>query len=172
MLKAVRDIATRDGMGHLSARHVAEEADVGASTVSAKFSGMFKLRAKLIEAAFGPLIHAFELADNNAGLSAFEIATAPLRAEASLPVLVTQVAAYIGLRDGEQRAFALLLDRSWRIARDHIASFEIPNSQLRHFDDAGAVADRIMSWYFAAALQLARNPNVTPDQLQKIVRGP
>lgn len=165
ILAAARELAVRDGMAALSARTVAGAANVSPTTVCTLFGNMAGLRLSLIRAIFEPLV---TILDGAEGLSVLDIAAAPLRADDSLPILVTQVAGYAGLFHGEHKALAEEIGSLVTEMREFLAKHEIPKSKLPGTARPSVLADRIIGLYFAASFQLARQPDIAPAQLRLI----
>lgn len=169
ILEAAVTLSVRDGFGSLSARSLAVASGASATTVCALFGGMSGLNEKVIEMAFVPLLKAFSAIDHKPSMSVFTVATGQLYESAKLAGLVTQIAAFAGLRQGRHRALAEQIDRSWDVVRDHFATVEVPNSSLRGKGDPFVIADRIIAIYFAAAFHLSRDPGLDRNRLRALV---
>lgn len=169
ILDAAVILSVHDGLGALSARSVAAASGVSATTVCALFDGMSGLQEKVIEAGFLPLLKVFGTIEHMPLMNVFTVATARLYESATRAGLVTQIAAFAGLRHGRHRSLAARIDRSWDVVQDHFATVEIPNSPLRGYGDPLAVADRIIAVYFAAAFHLSRDPGIDRNHLRALV---
>ncbi|RSV14047.1 hypothetical protein CA236_16970 [Sphingomonas sp. ABOLG] len=161
ILAAAEQIVKDEGWSALAARKIAAATNLSATTVSAAFRGMAKIEHELVKRAFSPLIDAPALFAKGQSFSIAELASAPLLADPTLARLVIQVSAQAGGRIGAAARLSRLFEKCWTITHDHLSRWEAGPPLVRDAalsrDD---VADRILDRYFAAALLVARDPQI------------
>lgn len=169
VLDAAYAIAVVDGLGSVSARTVAAAAGVSASTVSATANGMAGVREELVDRAFRPIILAFSAAaEEGAPTSLFDVVLRPLRDDHVLPGFIVQVVGWTGLHQGEQEDAAAKVEKNWKAVRDVLQTFYIPKLVPSGVSDAALLADRLVTFYFSAALLLARDRTISDERLMLI----
>ena len=169
VLAAARAIAIKDGIASVTARPVAQAAAVSATTVCDVFSSIEGLQRALMNEVFMPLLSACDLVGRQRSARSFDVAIAPLLADRNLALLAVQASGYAGRLFGTNRGLAVQFAKQWTIVREHLA--ESNNAiHLRYQGRTPAqAADRLISLYFAAALHLARDQNLSKDEIRTLL---